>query len=102
MITNQMLEYVVEKLSDSAFCKGRWHSPYAEIQDDFQYLFVSVAIGNDSVDMATKNDIANLLVATVPLGGESAIGNWMVAFKSGNEVIDSWAPYDLSQEIPDN
>jgi hypothetical protein len=102
MITNQMLEYVVEKLSDSAFYRGRWHSPYAEIQDDFQYLFVSVAIVDDFVDRTTKNDIANLLVATVPLGGEPTIGDWTVAFKSGNEVIDSWAPYDLSQETPDN
>jgi hypothetical protein len=95
MITDQMLDHVVERLSDSAFCKGRWNSPYAEIQDDFQSLFVSVCVDERTVDAATKNDIANLLVSTVPAGGEPTIGNWMVVFENEGEVIDSWAPYDL-------
>jgi hypothetical protein len=95
MITDQMLEHVVEKLSDSVFCKGRWFSPYAEIQDDSQYLFVSVDVAEELVDVAIKNDIANLIVSTVPPGGEATIGNWMVSFQYDGQIIDSWAPYDL-------
>jgi len=95
MITDQMLEHVVEKLSDGAFCNGRWSSPYAEIQDDFQSLFVSVCVDEKIVDTAIKNDIANLIVSTVPPGRDTTLGNWMVVFKYNGEVIDSWALYDL-------
>lgn len=95
MITDQILEHVVERLSDSAFCKGRWNYPNAEIQDDFQSLFISVCVDGKTVDAATKNDIANLVVSTVPPGGDATIGNWMVVFKNNGEVVDSWAPYDL-------
>lgn len=90
-----MLEKVVAKLSDASFSKGRWDNPYAEIQDDFQYLFVSIAVADIAVDITVKNDIANLLVSIVPSGVEQTIGNWMVVFKRGNEIIDSLAPYDL-------
>ena len=90
-----MLEYVVERLSDSAFCKSRWSSPYAEIQDDFQSLFVSVCVDEKIVDTAIKSDIANLIVTTVPPGRDTTLGNWMVVFKNKGEVIDSWALYDL-------
>lgn len=94
MVTDQMLEHVVEKLSDRVFSQGRWHNPYAEIQEDGQYLLVEVAVPESTVDMSAKNDIATLLVATIPLGGEATIGNWMVVFKKDDKVIDSWAPYD--------
>lgn len=95
MITSQMVEDVMAKLSEDSFAKGRWNNPYAEIQDDFQYLFVSVAVADTPVDMTAKNDIASLLVSTVPPSSDRTIGNWMVVFKRGKEVVDSWAPYDL-------
>ena len=95
MITNQMVDHVIEVLADSNFCKGRWSSPYAEIQEDGKYLFVSVCVVEKYVNAEAKNDIADLLASTVPPGGESTIGNWMVVFLLNDEVIDSWAPYDL-------
>ena len=95
MVTTQMLESVVEKLSDGSFSKGRWNNPYAEIQDDFQSLFVSVSVTANPVAMDIKSDISNFLVSAIPQGGNETIGNWMVVFKRGNKVIDSWAPYDL-------
>ncbi len=90
-----MLEHIVERLSDSTFCKGRWNDPYAEIQDDFQTIFVSVCVAKKPIDIVIKNDIANLLISTVPPHGQATIGNWMVAFLNSGKVIGSWAPYDI-------
>jgi hypothetical protein len=79
-------------------CGGRWSDVRTEIQDDGEYLLLSVEVPLTDVaeiDPSVRSAVAIALNALISLVPEEPTGNWIVGLMHNGNVYDSILAIDF-------
>lgn len=71
---------------------GRWPCVRTEIQDDGNYLLLSVYVPStdiSEIDLSVRRAVVQALNSLIPIDPKEPVGYWIVAFIHNQNVYDS-------------